>query len=81
MRDDPSRSSAEAPELAALLDDILAITARTRRRPAWRIPAWWLPMGPVLTLEAEPRIALFATRLVFLLMAILAVATTARGSG
>ena len=30
----------------AYIDDVLAITSRTRRRPAWRFPSRWLPVEP-----------------------------------
>jgi Tol biopolymer transport system component len=32
----------------AYVDDVLAITARTPRRPAWRFPSRWLPADPGL---------------------------------
>jgi Tol biopolymer transport system component len=30
----------------AYVDDVLAITSRTRRRPAWQFPSRWLPFEP-----------------------------------
>lgn len=37
-----------------LLENVLERTARTRRRPAWRIPERWIPMS-VLTTTVAPR--------------------------
>jgi Tol biopolymer transport system component len=43
--------SADAPirEPEPLLGQVLARTARTRRRPAWRVPERWLPMSTIST--------------------------------
>lgn len=48
--------TAQAPtrEPEHLLDHILERTARTRRRPAWRIPERWIPMS-VLSTTVAPR--------------------------
>ena len=40
---------APAREPEHLLDTVLAQTARTRRRPAWRIPERWIPMTTITT--------------------------------
>ena len=40
---------APAREPEHLLDAVLAQTARTRRRPAWRIPERWIPMTTITT--------------------------------
>ena len=40
---------APAREPEHLLDNVLARTARTRRRPAWRIPERWIPMTTITT--------------------------------
>jgi hypothetical protein len=60
-RDDLDRTlsawlTAQAPtsEPEHLLDHVLERTARTRRRPAWRIPERWIPMS-VLTTTVAPR--------------------------
>lgn len=60
-RDDFDRTlsvwlTAQAPtrEPEHLLDHVLERTARTRRRPAWRIPERWIPMS-VLTTTVAPR--------------------------
>ncbi|HEU5204913.1 MAG TPA: hypothetical protein VFU17_11505, partial [Candidatus Limnocylindrales bacterium] len=37
-----------------LLDDVLARTARTRRRAAWRIPERWIPMSAITSRLATP---------------------------
>ncbi len=42
---------APAREPEALLGQVLARSARTRRRAAWRIPDWWLP-APVVPAQA-----------------------------
>jgi len=40
-----------------LLGEVLARTARTRRRPAWRVPERWIPMSTITTRTAEaPRV-------------------------
>lgn len=40
-----------------LLGQVLARTARTRRRPAWRVPERWIPMSTITTRTAEvPRV-------------------------
>ena len=43
--------AADAPpsEPEPLLGQVLARTARTRRRPAWRIPERWIPMSTITT--------------------------------
>jgi Tol biopolymer transport system component len=60
-RDDLDRTlsawlTAQAPtsEPEHLLDHVLERTARTRRRPGWRIPERWIPMS-VLTTTVAPR--------------------------
>src|SRR5262245_48957726 len=37
-----------------LLGEVLARTARTGRRPAWRIPERWIPMSAITTRIATP---------------------------
>jgi Tol biopolymer transport system component len=38
----------------AYVDEVLAITARTRRRPAWQFPSRWLPFEPSLPASIRP---------------------------
>lgn len=40
-----------------LLGQVLARTARTRRRPAWRVPERWLPVQLVMARQSVPRLA------------------------
>src|SRR6478672_1571146 len=42
-------ASAPSSEPEPLLGQVLARTARTRRRPAWRIPERWIPMSAITT--------------------------------
>lgn len=77
-RDDFDRSlaawlsdSAPMSEPEHLLGRVLARTARTRRRPAWRIPERWIPMSAITT-RAAPA-SRFPLRTVALLV-VLAVA-------
>ncbi|HEU5224568.1 MAG TPA: hypothetical protein VFV29_02085, partial [Actinomycetota bacterium] len=37
-----------------LLGEVLAQTARTRRRPAWRIPERWIQMSAITSRVATP---------------------------
>ncbi|HET9085419.1 MAG TPA: hypothetical protein VFN41_13545 [Candidatus Limnocylindrales bacterium] len=45
-------ASAPSSEPEPLLGQVLARTARTRRRPAWRIPERWIPMSAITTRSA-----------------------------
>lgn len=42
-------ASAPSSEPEPMLGQVLARTARTRRRPAWRIPERWIPMSAITT--------------------------------
>lgn len=46
-------ASAPSSEPEPLLGQVLARTARTRRRPAWRIPERWIPMSAITTRSAR----------------------------
>jgi hypothetical protein len=46
-------ASAPSSEPEPLLGQVLARTARTRRRPAWRIPERWIPMSAITTRSAK----------------------------
>ena len=46
-------ASAPSSEPELLLGQVLARTARTRRRPAWRIPERWIPMSAITTRSAK----------------------------
>jgi hypothetical protein len=45
-------ASAPSSEPEPLLGQVLARTARTRRRPAWRIPERWIPMSAITSRSA-----------------------------
>jgi Tol biopolymer transport system component len=88
-RDDLDRSLAawlsdRAPmsEPEHLLGQVLARTARTRRRPAWRIPERWIPMSAITTRAAPAsRFPLRTVALVGVLaVALAAVAIIVAGS-
>ena len=58
------------------IDEVLAITSRTRRRPAWQFPRRWLPIQPSLPGGVRPlvpalRPALLVGVLVLVLVALL----------
>jgi Tol biopolymer transport system component len=56
------------------IDDVLAITARTSRRPAWRFPSRWLPFSiarPGVGLRTRQLRPVFVLVLVLLLLAAL----------
>lgn len=46
-------ASAPSSEPEPMLGQVLARTARTRRRPAWRIPERWIPMSAITTRSAR----------------------------
>src|SRR4029079_18930312 len=46
-------ASAPSSEPEPLLGQVLARTAHTRRRPAWRIPERWIPMSAITTRSAR----------------------------
>jgi hypothetical protein len=46
------KADAPASEPEQLLGQVLARTARTRRRPAWRIPERWIPMSTITSRTA-----------------------------
>lgn len=48
-----ARAQPHAPE--GLLSDTLAVTSRTRRRPAWRVLEKWIPMPIAVRLAVMPR--------------------------
>jgi Tol biopolymer transport system component len=50
-----------------LLDDIVARTARTGQRPAWRNPERWLPVTTTMRLAYVPRAVLYLALLALLL--------------
>ena len=76
--------TADAPtsEPEHLLGEVLARTARTRRRPAWRIPERWIPMSVATSRVAtSPRVPWRTVGLVALLViALVAAAVLLVGS-
>jgi hypothetical protein len=68
----------------AYVDEVLAITARTARRPAWRFPSRWLPLAPWFGSVAGRRIAdlrpLATVLVVLLAILLLAVAIAIVGT-
>jgi hypothetical protein len=78
--------AADAPpsEPEPLLGQVLARTARTRRRPAWRIPERWIPMSSITTSVGSARripwqpVALVALLVVALVAALVLVAGAQR---
>ncbi|MEZ4596308.1 MAG: hypothetical protein R3C32_05360 [Chloroflexota bacterium] len=69
--------SVAAPE--RLVSDALTATARTVRRPAWRIPERWIPMPVTLRLAIVPR-ALIYLLILSILLAMLAAGGLVVGS-
>jgi hypothetical protein len=64
-----------------LLGDVLARTARTRRRPAWRIPERWIPMSAITSRFAtSPGVPWRTIAVAALLIALLAGALLVAGS-
>jgi Tol biopolymer transport system component len=61
-----------------LLGEVLARTARTRRRPAWLVPERWLPVQLVMARQSVPRLAPLVA-VVALLIALLAAALFVAG--
>ena len=61
-----------------LLGQVLARTARTRRRPAWLVPERWLPVQLVMARQSVPRLVPLAV-VVALLIALLAAALLMAG--
>jgi Tol biopolymer transport system component len=49
-------ADARVREPVGLLDDTLALTARTRRLPSWLLPERWIPMQLTTRLQPVPRI-------------------------
>src|SRR3954451_8853279 len=75
--------TADAPirEPEPLLGQVLARTARTRRRSAWRIPERWFPVSTITTrLEGAPRFPWRAVAVIALLVLALAVGVLVVGS-
>ena len=75
--------AAEAParEPEHLLGEVLARTARTRRRPAWRIPERWISMSAITSRVAPPPgVPWRAIALTALLIALIAGAVLVAGS-
>jgi len=77
-------ASAPSSEPEPLLGQVLARTARTRRRPAWRIPERWIPMSAITTRSARVgqvpwrTIGLIALLIVTLVAGVLVIAGTRR---
>lgn len=74
---------ADAPmgEPEHLLGEVLARTARTRRRPAWRIPERWIPMSVLSTsAAAAPRVPWRFLAIAAAILALLGAAAFAVGS-
>src|SRR3954452_14315477 len=64
-----------------LLGEVLARTARTRRRSAWRIPERWFPVSTITTrLEGAPRFPWRAVAVIAILVVALAVGALLVGS-
>src|SRR3954447_18888476 len=64
-----------------LLGEVLARTARTRRRSAWRIPERWFPVSTITTrLEGAPRFPWRAVAVIAILVLALAVGALLVGS-
>jgi len=62
-----------------LLGNVLERTSRARRRPAWLLPEWWIPMQLTMPFRAVPRLAP-ALRLLIALLLALALAIISIGS-
>lgn len=72
---------APAREPEHLLDTVLARTARTRRRPAWRIPERWFSMSAITTrISPAPQLPWRLIALAALLTALLVAALIIAGS-
>ena len=64
-----------------LLDDVLARTARSRRRPAWLIPERWIPMSAITSrLASSPGVPWRTIAVAALLIALIAGALLVAGS-
>src|SRR3954470_3939091 len=75
--------AADAPvrEPEPLLDRVLARTARTHRRPAWRVPERWFPVSTITTrLASTSRIPLRGLAVAALLILAITVALFVAGS-
>src|SRR4029079_8828494 len=75
--------TADAPtsEPEHLLGEVLARTARTRRRPAWRIPERWISMSAITSrVTTPPRVPWRTIALAALLVALIASALFVAGS-
>src|SRR4051812_16207775 len=75
--------TADAPirEPEPLLGEVLARTARTRRRSAWRIPERWFPVSTITTrLEGAPRFPWRAVAVIAILVLALAIGALLVGS-
>jgi len=67
-----------APRTPDYVDDLFALTARTRQRPAWTFVEWWLPMGDVACQPILPsRVTLRTIGLGLLLVALIVAAVAA----
>jgi Tol biopolymer transport system component len=67
-------SDAQVREPETLLEDALARGRRSRRRPAWLLPEWWIPMQLTMPLRAVPRLAPILLLIVLLVVAMVAIA-------
>jgi TolB protein len=67
-------ADAQVREPEGLLDSALARTRRARRRPAWLLPEWWIPMQLTMPLRTVPRFAPLLLLIALLLAAIVAIA-------
>ena len=66
-------ADAQVREPEELIDSTLARTRRARRRPAWLLPEWWIPMQLTMPLRALPRLAPILLLIALLLAAIVAI--------
>jgi Tol biopolymer transport system component len=66
-------ADAQVREPEVLLENALARGRRSRRRPAWLLPEWWIPMQLTMPLRLAPRLAPILLVVGLLLAAIVAV--------
>jgi Tol biopolymer transport system component len=66
-------ADAQVREPEGLIDSTLARTGHARRRPAWLLPEWWIPMQLTMPLRAVPRLAPMLLLIALLLAAIVAI--------
>ena len=65
---------------AAYLDEVLAVTERTRQRPAWSFPGRWLPMQLAMQRVVMPRGVRYVVLIALLLLAFAVAAVAFVGS-